>query len=261
MRPPRRPWRVRWRIASTMHSVSCRNSHRTPSAFGRCTRQWPRSAGSTCSACTATFTWGRPCAPRTGGASSTSRASRGARSRSARSPIHPGAMSPGCCAPSTTCPARWPSLRRRRRGPIRMPKTICAPISLVSGRVGRGGISSTPTSARSAVPSRSGRMPRRRGGGADPRRQSHAARRIRRRQGRVRGRLREAQPPRVDRDPARRARRRGLTTRFDGSAPVDQDAESTESTLPAGSLNQAMSGPRSGPPRMIPLASVPISSS
>ena len=74
------------------------------------------------SACTATCTSARRCAPPRAGSWSTSRASRPSRWPSASSPTRPGATSPACCAPSTTPPSRWsrtctPPTTRARRSP------------------------------------------------------------------------------------------------------------------------------------------------
>ena len=117
------------------------------------------------------------------GRSSTSRASRPSRSPSGCCPTRRGATSPGCCAPSTTPPrvverTAAPGRRHRRRA-ARLPGRG---VGRAQPRRLPGGVRRRPASST-----------------AD---EQHAARRLRRRQGRLRDRLRDPQPPDLGADPA-----------------------------------------------------------
>ena len=85
----------------------------SPGRRGPATSAWPSSTTpAPPSGCTATSTWVRSSATRTGGSSSTSRASPECRCTSGGSGP-PRWLSPGCCGRSTTCSRRcWSAARR-----------------------------------------------------------------------------------------------------------------------------------------------------
>ena len=134
-----------------------------------------RVAASRCSRCTATSTWARRCARSRAGRSSTSRASPPSRWPSGCCPTRRGATWPACCGPSTTRRA-WPSGPRPGAD-----DTGAEQRAVPGGRVGRAQLRGLPRGVRRTRPDR---------------RRAGPARRLRRRQGRLRGGLRGPQPAR-----------------------------------------------------------------